>query len=137
MCHAHRTKHWGVGFAKSGKSIHEPWDVDVWVDAGHASCPNTRRSRSGFFVTLNRNLLSYKSKLQPGVPAQSTTEAEYRALSAALNEVIWIINVLKEIGIKVKTPITIREDNEAAIKLGENNMSSARSKHIEIRHHVV
>ena len=135
--HAHRFKHWGIGFAKSGKTLNDPWVVEVWVDASHASCPMTRRSRSGFFVTINGNLLSYKSKLQPGAPAQSSTEAEYRALSAALNEVIWIMMVLEEIGIRVKKPISIKEDNEATIKLGENNMASARSKHIDIRHHVV
>ena len=135
--HALRTKHWGIGFAKSGKTLDDLWEIVVWVDASHASCPNTRRSRTGFFVTLNGNLLAYKSKLQPGVPAQSTTEAEYRALSSALNEVIWIMMVLKELGIKVKQPISIKEDNEATIKLGENNMASARSKHIELRHHVI
>ena len=45
--------------------------------------------------------------------------------------------VLEEIGIKVQQPICIKEDNEATIKLGTNNMSSARSKHIELRHHVI
>ena len=58
-------------------------------------------------------------------------------LSEALNEVIWIIMVLKEIGIKVRTPIRIMEDNQATIKLGRNNMASARSKHIDLRHHVI
>ena len=136
--YAHRHKHWGIGFAKSGvKDLQTEWILQVWVDASHASCPLTRRSRTGFFITLNGNLLSYKSKLQPGVPAQSTTEAEYRALSAALNEVIWIVMVLKEIGIKVRKPIRIMEDNEATIKLGQNNMASARSKHIDMRHHVI
>ena len=105
--HAHRHKHWGVGFAKSGKTLKDKWIVEVWVDASHASCPNTRRSRTGFFITLNGNLLAYKSKLQPGVPAQSSTEAEYRALSAALNELIWITMVLKELGIQVQKPIVV------------------------------
>ena len=77
------------------------------------------------------------TRKQPGVPTQSTTEAEYRALSAALNEVTWIIMVLRELGIKVRKPIRIREDNEATIKLGRNNMASARSKHIDLRHHVI
>ena len=45
--------------------------------------------------------------------------------------------VLKEIGIKVKQPIPIREDNEATIKLGQNNMSSVRSKYIDLRHHTI
>ena len=113
--HVHRFKHWGIGFAKSGKTLNQPWAIEVWVDASHASWPNTRRSRTDFFITLNGNLLAYKSKLQPGVSAQSTTEAEYRTLSAALNEVIWITMVLEEIGIKVQQPICIKEDNEATI----------------------
>ena len=58
-------------------------------------------------------------------------------MSAALNEVIWIMMVLKELGIRVKQPITIKEDNEATIKLSENNMASARSKHIDLKHHVI
>ena len=45
--------------------------------------------------------------------------------------------VLKELGIRFETPIEILEDNEGAIKLGENKMSSSRSKHIELRHHVI
>ena len=109
----------------------------MWVDAAHAVCPKTRRSRTGFFITLNGNLLSYRSRLQPGVPSQSSSEAEYRALSDALNEVVWIVMLLKEIGIEVTTPIEFCEDNEATIKLGQNKMASARSKHIELRHHVI
>ena len=58
-------------------------------------------------------------------------------MSTALNEVIWITMVLKELGISVKKPIRIKEDNQATIKLGTNNMASARSKHIDLRHHVI
>ena len=45
--------------------------------------------------------------------------------------------VLREIGIKVQTPIEFMEDNQATIKLGQNKMASTRSKHIELRHHVI
>ena len=45
--------------------------------------------------------------------------------------------VLREIGIQVQTPREIKEDNEATIKLGQNKMASARTKHIDIRHHVI
>ena len=131
------TNHWGIGFAKSGAKLTSKWVIVVWVNSAHSVCPLTRRSRTGFFITLNGNLISYKSKLQPGVPSQSSTEAEYRALADALNETIWIVMVLRELGIEVETPIQFREDNEATIKLGENKMSSRRNKHIDLRHHVI
>ena len=137
--YAGRSKHWGLGFARSGTAtLTTEWIIQVWVDAAHAVCPDTRRSRTGFFITLNGNLLIYyKCRLQPGVPSQSSTEAEYRAISDALNEVIWIVMLFKEIGIRVRKPIEFKEDNQAAIKLGENKMSSRRSNHIDLRHHVI
>ena len=58
-------------------------------------------------------------------------------MSTALNEVIWITLVLKELGISVQKPIRIKEDNQSTIKMGTNNMDSARSKHIDLRHHVI
>ena len=131
------SKQWGIGFAKTTPGRPKYWIIKVWVDSAHAVCPKTRRSRTGFFVTLNGNLLTYRSRLQPGVPSQSSSEAEYRALADALNEVVWIVMVLREIGIKVQTPIEFKEDNEATIKLGQNKMASARSKHIDLRHHVI
>ena len=50
---------------------------------------------------------------------------------------VCIVMILREIGIKVMTPIEFKEDNEATIKLGQNKMASARSKHIDLRHHVI
>ena len=66
-----------------------------------------------------------------------SSEAEYRALSDALNEVVWIVMLLREIGIEVTTPIEFKEDNEVTIKLDQKKMASARSKHIDLRHHVI
>ena len=34
-----------------------------------------------------------------------------------------------------KGPIVVHEDNEGAIKLAGNPLSSARSRHIDVRHH--
>ena len=126
---------WDMGFTKTTPVQPTIWVIKVWVDVSHDVCPKTRRSHTGFStITLNDNLLSYRSRLQPGVPSQSSSGAEYRGLSDALNEVIWIVMLLREIGLKVATPIEFCEDNQAAIKLGQNKMASARSKHIELKH---
>lgn len=58
------------------------------------------------------------------------------ALSAATQEAIWLKQLEDEIFCQNKS-INIFCDNQSAIKLIENNGYSARSKHIDIRHHFV
>ena len=83
-------KHWGLVLRKSGWRFGKKVHVVVWVDAGFASCPDTRRSRGGFFLMLNGDVIDFGCKLQAGVPAQSTAAAEYRAVTDACNAVIWL-----------------------------------------------
>ena len=113
-------KHWGLVMRKSGWTFGQLVHVAVYVDAGHGSCPDTRRSRAGFFVKLNGDTIDFDSNLQPGVPAQSTAISEYRAVTAACNAVIWLRSFLKELGIGIREPILFHEDNEACINNATN-----------------
>ena len=130
-------KHWGLVMRKSGWSFDLPVNVAVYVDAGHASCPDTRRSRCGYFIKLNGDVVDFDCKLQPGVPAQSTAVAEYRAVTNACNAVIWLRSFLLEIGIKIREPVLFHEDNEACINNATNYMTTKRTKHVDIKHHVI
>ena len=87
-------KDWGLLLRKSGWRFGSKVRVGVWVDAGFASCPDTARSRGGFFIFLNGDLVDFSCNLQPGVPAQSTAAAEYRAVTNACNAVIWLRSFL-------------------------------------------
>ena len=131
------TKHWGLLMRKSGWKFGQKLRSTVYVDAGHGSCPDTRRSRDGFFVFLNGDPVYYGCKLQPGVPAQSTSGAEYRAITAACNALIWMRSCLNELGMELEEPVLFREDNQAAISMATNYMTSKRTKHIDIKHHVI
>jgi hypothetical protein len=130
-------KHWGLIMRKSGWIFGEPVNVSVYVDAGHGSCPDTRRSRSGFFVKLNGDVIDFDCKLQPGVPAQSTAISEYRAVTAACNAVIWLRTFLNELGISIREPVLFHEDNEACINNATNFMTTKRTKHVDIKYHVI
>ena len=130
-------KHWGLVMRKSGWQHGTPANVGVYVDAGFASCPDTRRSRGGFFIKLNGDVVDFDCKLQPGVPAQSTAIAEYRAVTTACNTVIWLRSFLKELGISIREPVLFHEDNEACINIATNYMTTKRTKHVDVRHHVI
>ena len=60
-------------------------------------------------------------------------EAEFTASSQCIKEVLWIKNLLEELGLKINKPITINMDNQAAIRQLEGEESSARAKHIDIK----
>ena len=135
--YAGMTKKFGLVMRKSGWSYGMPVNVGVYVDAGFASCPDTRRSRGGFFVKLNGDVIDFDCKLQPGVPSQSTAIAEYRAVTTACNAIIWLRSFLKELGISIREPVLFHEDNEACINTSTNYMTTKRTKHVDVKHHVI
>ena len=79
---------------------------------------------------MNGAAVSWKSSL-----ALSTAEAEYIALGSAVQEAIWIRQLLKDLNVDKKDPLKIYEDNQSAISMGKNPQFHGRSKHIEIKYH--
>lgn len=106
-----------------------------YCDADWASDTDSRRSCTGYVFLRSNGAISWNSKQQPTV-ALSTAEAEYKGLSAATQEAMWIKQLEDEI-FGLNRPINIFCDNQSAINLADNNGYSARCKHIDIRHHFV
>ena len=107
-----------------------------YCDADYAGDVDTRRSTTGYVFLYNGGALSWSSRRQPTVAA-STTEAEYMAEAAAAKEAIWLRKLLGDLGVKVPATIKIMADNQSAIKLASNPVTSARSKHIDVLYHFV
>ncbi|PKU72758.1 putative mitochondrial protein [Dendrobium catenatum] len=63
--------------------------LHTFTDADWASDLTDRKSISGFCTFMGSNLLSWSVKKQITV-AKSSTEAEYRALSAATTDNLWL-----------------------------------------------
>ncbi|KAI0515633.1 hypothetical protein KFK09_008298 [Dendrobium nobile] len=111
-------------------------ELHSYTDADWASDATDRKSVSGFCSFLGPNLISWTVKKQNTV-AKSSTEAEYRALSAATSEVIWLRRLAAELTIPQSNPTVIQCDNTSAIAIAKNPVFHARTKHIEINYHFI
>jgi hypothetical protein len=70
--------------------------------------------------------------------ALSSTESEYMALSSAAQEATWIRRLLMKLqALDSKAATEIRCDNQSAIRLAENPVFHARTKHIETHHYYI
>ena len=104
-------------------------------DSDWAGDVDTRHSTSGYILTLGGCAISWNSKLQR-VTALSTAEAEFIAVSEACKELMWMKKLMEEVQ-NVKLPMTVMEDNQAAIAMIKNPVYHARTKHIDIRYHFI
>uniref|UniRef100_A0A8R7UCU5 Reverse transcriptase Ty1/copia-type domain-containing protein n=1 Tax=Triticum urartu TaxID=4572 RepID=A0A8R7UCU5_TRIUA len=116
----------GLWFKKNGHL-----NVDGYSDADWASCLDDRRSTSGYCVFVGGNLVSWRSKKQ-SVVSRSTAEAEYRAMSLGLSEMLWVRNLLTELKVMRRGLVKVWCDNKSAINIANNPVQHDRTKHVEI-----
>ena len=110
-------------------------NLSVYADADYAKEDAARRSVSGGAVLCGGSPVAWFSRTQKSVTL-STTEAEYVAMGDGVKEALFVHGVLEFLspGKKLRG-IRVLEDNEGAIALAENPISSSNSKHIDVRHH--
>lgn len=107
-----------------------------YCDADWGTCPDSRKSISGYCIFMGSNLVSWKAKKQPTV-SLSSAEAEYRSLSFACSEVLWLSYLLQAFHLPVHKPIPLHCDNKSALHVTQNPVFHERRKHIDLAcHHV-
>ena len=83
----------------------------------------------------SKGLIYWKSKMQKTV-SLSTAEAEYYAASEMAFEIIYLHNLLSNMGFPEKPNTPEYEDNTACIEWGNHVIGGReRAKHIDIRKH--
>jgi hypothetical protein len=110
--------------------------VSAYCDADWGKNKEDRRSTTGYCIYINENLVSWNTKKQTTV-ALSTAEAELMSVCECVKEVKWIQQLLTEMNMKVRIPIIVYEDNQATIKISENDTHHDRTKHIDIKYHFI
>ena len=121
----------GLTFSGSNGLVLEAFSDADW-GAGE-----DRKSVSGYIFLLAGAAICWQSRKQSTV-ALSSTEAEYIALVQAAKELLWILQLLDDLGITdVINRNIIYEDNQGAIALAKNPEYHARTKHIDIQYHFI
>jgi len=112
-------------------------NFSVMVDASYAS-HHDRKSHYGLSVHMNSNSGSCIAISKKGsLLALSSTEAEYIGLFEASKIIMWFRQLLTELGFPPTSPTTLYEDNKSAIHIVNNGNDKGRTKHMDIRYHLV
>ncbi|GJW75220.1 putative RNA-directed DNA polymerase [Tanacetum coccineum] len=87
----------------------------------------------------NLKLRAYADSDWARCPAtrKSSAEAEYRSMASATCEVIWLSNLLGDMGVKNLLPVVLYCDNSSALQIAANPVFHEKSKHFEIDVHLV
>lgn len=119
-----------VSLTLGGKSL----EFVAYSDSDYAGCPFTRRSITGYVMTVGLGCVSWRARKQTTV-ATLSTEAEYRAAYEATQEIVWLRLLLSEFGYQQLKPTVLRCDNQGALALAKNPLYHSRSKHFDVIYH--
>ncbi len=113
-------------------SGHHDRKLQLYTDASHITCPDTRRSVSGWIIKLGDDTLDYGCQYQT-IVAHSSFESELIALDLGcrrLQHARWLIEAM---GGPVQGCIDCLIDSQSVIDMTLNPIISARSAHIHAR----
>ena len=72
------------------------------------------RSTTRFYTMFGGNLVTWRS-IKHSIVSKSSIEAKFRALSNGIDEIIWILGILKDVRIQYEEPIRVLCDNKTTI----------------------
>ena len=108
-------------------------EIDVFVDSDWAGCRESRKSTSGYLVSISGTFISHASKTQTSV-ALSSGEAELYAIGSGITEALYLRNLLLEARITAKVSVRVHTDSSAGKSMASRPGTSKRAKHTELRY---
>ncbi|GJY44331.1 retrovirus-related pol polyprotein from transposon TNT 1-94 [Tanacetum coccineum] len=103
--------------------------LTAFSDSNWGGIKDNGRSTTAYILYLGSNIISWRSARQKSV-SRSSTEAEYKALANASAEMMWVQNLLHELGISLHETPTLFCDNTGATYLCANPVYHSCMKHV-------
>jgi hypothetical protein len=103
----------------------------AYSNADHGGNCNNGCSTPAYIVKIGSGAVSWMSRLQP-IIALSTTEAEFIAAASAGQEIIWMRQLLGELGFSIAGLSLLLLNNQSAIQVGKNPEHHGRMKHLNL-----
>lgn len=100
------------------------------------SCLHIKKYVSGYCVKLGDSSVTRKSKKKT-TTSRSSAEAKHRSMVTTINELIWLIGLLKELGVQVNQPAIICTDSKAPMQIAGNLVCHERTKYLEVDFHFI
>lgn len=110
--------------------------LTAYYDADWGTCPDSRVSLTGYCIFFGASLISWRCKKQSTISV-SSAEAEYRAISVATRELLWLSYLFKDLHINLQKLIPLMCDNQAAIHITKYPVFHEWTKHLDIDCHLV
>nr|GEY42946.1 Gag-Pol polyprotein [Tanacetum cinerariifolium] len=125
------TIHMGLWYPKDTS-----FELTTFSYSNHAGCLDSRKSTSGGIQFLGGDKLGSWSSKKPDCTSMSSAEAEYVSLSYCCAQVLWMRTQLTDYGFHFnKTPMYC--DSKAATAISCNPVQHSRTKHIDVRYHII
>ena len=107
-----------------------------FCDADKMEDANNWRSTTGYIFFVGVGVITWKCKKQPTI-ALSIREAEYMTTSHYTKEVVWLRQLLADVGYVQERPTSIMYDNQECTTLVKNPTHHSYTKHINVQHQFI
>ena len=108
-------------------------DENATLHASSDSDWHVSHSTSAYVIMFGHACVCYGSKRQQCI-AMSSTEAEIIAASQAALEIVYLRQLLREMGVDVDEPTVLLVDNSGAVELSKHQKACHRSRHVKRRY---
>ncbi|CAM9895800.1 unnamed protein product, partial [Heterosigma akashiwo] len=107
----------------------------AFTDADFCADRIDGKSVTGYIILLGDAPIIWSSKLQ-GAVTTFTVKAEYLALCSTVKDIVWLRNLLVDLGCPQQEPTPVVEDNSACIEWANDLVVSKKNRHFHVFYHL-